>query len=70
MASVGTLHFHSLVSGLPAFSLDPSVQTEIIDQTVEAGLTVFRQFFVASAVACLVALVPAFLMTRPGPETA
>jgi hypothetical protein len=64
MASLGTLQFRDLVSGLPAFSLDPAVQQEILDQSAKAGLTVFKRFFTASAIACLVALVPAFLMTR------
>lgn len=65
MASLGTLQFRDLVSGLPAFSLDPDVQQDIAQQTVEAALAVFRRFFTASSIACVIALVPAFLMTRP-----
>ena len=67
MASLGTLQFRDLVSGLPAFSLDPAVQDEILQETARAGLIVFRRFFTASAITCLIALLPAFLMTRSRP---
>jgi len=60
----GTVRFDGLVAGLPPFSTDPAVQEQISLAASEAGLTVFRGFFVAAAVICAIALAPVLAMSR------
>ncbi|MBI4305636.1 MAG: MFS transporter [Chloroflexi bacterium] len=70
MTAWGATRFDTLVAGIPALSLDPTVQAETDRLVTEAGLTVFQGFFRAGAMIALAAIVPAWLMTRqPRPAT-
>jgi MFS family permease len=60
----GTLRFEDLVAGSPALSTDPAVQEQIVETASQAGLTVFRGFFVAAAAICAACVAPVLLMTR------
>jgi MFS family permease len=60
----GTVRFAGLVGGTPAFSADPGVQEQILAQAEQAGMTVFRGFFLTAAIISAAVVVPAWLMTR------
>ncbi|MDA1279033.1 MAG: MFS transporter [Chloroflexi bacterium] len=64
MTALGTVQFQQLVADIPAFSLDPDVQEQIVETATNAGMEVFTRFFRYAAGIALVALIPAFLMTR------
>jgi hypothetical protein len=64
MTALGTVQFHELVADVPAFSLDPEVQQQIIDSATDAGVAVFTRFYLYGAILSAVALVPAWFMTR------
>jgi EmrB/QacA subfamily drug resistance transporter len=64
MTALGTVQFQQLVADVPAFSLDPVVQQQIIDSATNAGVDVFTRFYQYAAVLSALALVPAWLMTR------
>jgi hypothetical protein len=64
MTALGTVQFQQLVTDVPAFSLDPEVQQQILDSATEAGVTVFTRFYLYGAVLSALALVPAGFMTR------
>ncbi|MBP39489.1 MAG: hypothetical protein CL726_09330 [Chloroflexi bacterium] len=64
MTALGTVQFQDLVADVPAFSLDPDVQQQIIDSATNAGVDVFTRFYLYSAILSAVALAPAWLMTR------
>ncbi len=64
MTALGTVQFQQLVADVPAFSLDPVVQKEIIDSATNAGMDVFTRFYQYAAVLAALALVPAWVMTR------
>lgn len=64
MTALGTVQFQQLVADVPAFSLDPEVQQQILDSATEAGVTVFTRFYLYGAVLSALALVPAWFMTR------
>jgi MFS family permease len=64
MTALGTVQFHELVTDLPAFSLDPEVQQQIIDSASGAGMAVFTRFYLYAAILSAVAVVPAWFMTR------
>ena len=67
MTALGTVQFHELVTDVPAFSLDPEVQQQIIDSATYAGVTVFTRFYLYGAVLSAMALIPAWFMTRSKP---
>lgn len=60
----GTTRFDHLVAGAPALISDPAVQQALTDTAIDAGLTVFRGFFLAAAAVAIAAIAPAWLMTR------
>ena len=64
MTALGTVQFQQLVADVPAFSLDPEVQQQILDSARDAGLDVFTRFYQYAAGLAALALVPAWLMTR------
>lgn len=64
MTALGTVQFQELVADVPAFSLDPDVQKEILDSATDAGVQVFTRFYLYGAVLAAVALIPAWLMSR------
>jgi len=64
MTALGTVQFHELVADIPAFSLDPEVQQQIIDNASDAGMAVFTRFYLYAAILSVVALLPAWFMTR------
>jgi hypothetical protein len=64
MTALGTVQFHELVADVPAFSLDPEVQQQIIDSATDAGMAVFTRFYLYAAILSAVALIPAWFMTR------
>ena len=64
MTALGMVQFHELVADVPAFSLDPEVQQQIIDSATDAGVKVFTRFYLYGAILSAVALVPAWFMTR------
>ena len=64
MTTLGTVQFQQLVADVPAFSLDPKVQQQIIDSATKAGLDVFTRFYQYAAGLAALALAPAWLMTR------
>ena len=64
MTALGTVQFHELVADVPAFSLDPEVQQQIIDSATDAGMAVFTRFYLYAAILSAVALVPAWFMTK------
>ncbi len=64
MTALGTVQFQDLVADVPAFSLDPEVQQQILDSAAEAGVRVFTRFYLYGAILAAIALVPAWLMTR------
>lgn len=68
MTALGTVQFQELVADVPAFSLDPEVQQQIIDRATDAGVNVFTRFYLYGAFLSAVALVPAWLMTRAEAE--
>ena len=67
MTALGTVQFQDLVADVPAFSLDPDVQKQILDSATHAGGTVFTRFFLYGAIISAAALIPAWLMTRSRP---
>lgn len=67
MTALGTVQFHELVTDVPAFSLDPEVQQQIINSATYAGVTVFTRFYLYGAVLSAMALIPAWFMTRSKP---
>lgn len=64
MTAWGTARFKGLVADAPAFGVDLATQQLIGERAAEAGMTVFRGFFVAGAACATAALLPAWLMTR------
>lgn len=64
MTALGTVQFHELVADVPAFSLDTEVQQQIIDRASDAGMAVFTRFYLYAAILSVVALLPAWFMTR------
>ena len=64
MTALGTVQFQQLVADIPAFSLDPEVQQQIVETATNAGMEVFTRFYQYAAGIAFVALVPAYLMTR------
>ncbi len=64
MTALGTVQFAELVADVPAFSLDPDVQQDIIDSATNAGVQVFTRFYLYGAVLSFIAIVPAWLMSR------
>lgn len=64
MTALGTVQFQQLVADVPAFSLDPDVQKQIVESATNAGMDVFTRFYQYAAALSVLALVPAFLMTR------
>jgi hypothetical protein len=64
MTALGTVQFNELVADVPAFSLDPEVQQQIIDSATDAGMAVFTRFYLYAAILSAVALIPAWFMTR------
>jgi MFS family permease len=64
MTALGTVQFQQLVADVPAFSLDPDVQKQIVESATNAGMDVFTRFYQYAAALAALALVPAFLMTR------
>ena len=64
MTALGTVQFEQLVADVPAFSLDPEVQEQIIESATNAGMDVFTRFYQYAAVLAALALLPAWLMTR------
>lgn len=70
MTALGTVQFHELVADVPAFSLDPEVQQQIIDSATDAGVAVFTRFYLYGAALSILALIPAWLMTRSLPKVA
>lgn len=70
MTALGTVQFHELVADVPAFSLDPAVQQQIIDSATDAGVVVFTRFYLYGAALSILALIPAWLMTRSLPKVA
>jgi len=64
MTALGTVQFHELVADVPAFSLDPEVQQQIVDSATSAGVSVFTRFYLYGAILSAIALIPAWLMTR------
>ena len=67
----GTGHFQVLVAGIPfapqAGESFVQAQQRFQAQTVDAGLTLFNDFFLIAMGVCLVALLPAVFMRRRGP---
>jgi hypothetical protein len=66
MTAIGTVQFAELVADVPAFSTDPEIQAGIEAATTDAGLQVFRDFFLYAAGFMAAALAPLLLMTRQG----
>lgn len=64
MTAWGTARFQGLVSDVPLFGVDPAAPLLLGEQAAEAGMTVFRGFFVAGGACALAATVPAWMMTR------
>jgi MFS family permease len=64
MTALGTVQFQNLVADVPAFSLDPEVQQQIIDSATDAGVNVFTRFYLYGAILSAIALIPAWMMTR------
>ncbi|NQW19399.1 MAG: hypothetical protein HQ477_01560 [Chloroflexi bacterium] len=64
MTALGTVQFHDLVADVPAFSLDPDMQQQIVDSATNAGVEVFTRFYLYGAILAAFALVPAWMMTR------
>jgi EmrB/QacA subfamily drug resistance transporter len=69
MTALGTVQFQELVADVPAFSLDPDVQQQIVDSATDAGVNVFTRFYLYGAILSAVALIPAWLMTRSKPTS-
>jgi MFS family permease len=67
MTALGTVQFQQLLADVPAFSMDPEVQQQIVDSATDAAIDVFTRFYRYGAVLATVALVPAWLMTRSRP---
>ncbi|MEX0761801.1 MAG: MFS transporter [Dehalococcoidia bacterium] len=66
LSTWGSIRFEHLVAEVPPFSMDPEVQDEILRAAMEAGMTVFRMFFLAAAIICAAAVAPVMVMTRAG----
>ena len=64
MTALGTVQFQELVADVPAFSMNPEVQQQILDSATEAAVEVFTRFYLYGAILSALALVPAWLMTR------
>lgn len=64
MTALGTVQFQELVADVPAFSLDPDVQQQIVDSATDAGVSVFTRFYQYGAAIAAVALIPAWFMAR------
>jgi EmrB/QacA subfamily drug resistance transporter len=64
MTALGTVQFQQLVADVPAFSMNPEVQQQILDSATEAAVDVFTRFYLYAAVLSALALVPAWMMTR------
>jgi EmrB/QacA subfamily drug resistance transporter len=64
MTALGTVQFQQLVADVPAFSMDPNTQQQIIDAATDAAVEVFTRFYLYAAILSAAALVPAWLMTR------
>ena len=62
IAAWGTDRFDFLVRGIDLSFTDP----DYVSQVSQAGLTVFRGFFIVALIVSLAALLPTFLMKRPG----
>ena len=67
MTALGTVQFQQLLADVPAFSMDPEVQQQIVDSATDAAIDVFTRFYTYGAVLAAMALVPAWLMTRSRP---
>ena len=64
MTALGTVQFQNLVADVPAFSMDPDVQQQIVDSATDAAVEVFTRFYLYAAGLAALALIPAWLMTR------
>jgi lipase chaperone LimK len=64
MTALGTVQFQQLVADVPAFSLDPVVQEQIVESAQNAAMDVFTRFYQYAATLSALALIPAYLMTR------
>lgn len=69
MTALGTVQFQDLVADVPAFSMDPDVQQQIIDSASDAAVEVFTHFYLYAAGLSALALIPAWLMTRGSKRT-
>jgi EmrB/QacA subfamily drug resistance transporter len=64
MTALGTVQFQQLVADVPAFSLDPVVQEQIVESAQNAAMDVFTRFYQYAAALSALALIPAYLMTQ------